>query len=105
MMFLITTRNKDSYYELPQETRLGLMQEAIDFVDKRRQEGTCKQLYFAPDMKGSVSIWELESEQQRTRLLLENPMWTYMDIEMQPLLQWEPAIREVREFYAQAVAA
>ena len=105
MRFLIITRNKDSYYQLPQDQRLGLMQEAVSYVDKHRQDGTCKHIYLAPDMKGSISVWELESEQQRARILLENPLWTHMDIEIEPLLQWEPAIQQVREFYAQPVTA
>ncbi len=105
MRFLITTRNKDSYYQLPRDQRLALMQEAIDYVEKHRQAGTCKHMYFAPDMKGSVSIWEIESDRQRAQLLLEYPTWTYVDMELQPLLEWDPVVNTVKEFYAQPVAA
>ncbi len=105
MIFLATTRNKDSYYALPQDQRLALMQETIAFVEKHRQAGACKHIYFAPDVKGSTSIWEIETYQQRIGLLLENPLWTHQHIEIQPLLVWESAVKGMRKFDAQPVAA
>ena len=105
MRFLVTTRTKDEYYAIPQEQRLELMQRTIDFVNQQRQAGTCREIYFAHDMKGSVGIWELESERQRALLLLENPMWTHIDIQMEPVMEWKASVNTIREYYAQPATA
>jgi len=103
MKFLVTARNNDAYYALPLETRMELMQGAVAFIEKNRAAGKCKEVYFHGDMKGSVVIWEVSSDQEVTRDLIENPMWLYTDYDIRPLIEWDAALKVVTKYYKQAV--
>lgn len=77
MKFVVISRHKDSLYSLPAQTRAEVIKGATAFVDKYLKAGKCKDIYFHGDMKGTVSIWELQSSEESARLTLENPMSTF----------------------------
>ena len=103
MRFLAITRNKDSYYALPKEARMEIGLQSLGFVQKHLQDGSCKHVYFTPDLKGTVSVWELESDRQRTQVTLENPLWAYTEIQIQPLLEWDAVTSVMKELSAEPV--
>ena len=105
MKCLYTTQTKDSYYALPQEDRMRFMGETLAFVDRHHREGKCKKIYWMPDMKGSVSIWKIESDAEAAQLMLENPMLPYMDIEVTPILDWDAGLRALMQYRERMAAA
>jgi len=93
MKFLVISRNKDAYYMLPPERRMEIMQEVVAFIDKYRKAGKCKEIYETADLKGGVSIWEVASSEESARLMLENPMLAFQDIDIQPLVEYDVAMK------------
>ena len=51
------------------------------------------------DMKGGVSIWEVESDEESTKFILENPLSPFSDIAASPVLDWDTRVKATREFY------
>jgi hypothetical protein len=103
MKFLVTARNKDAYYALPPEKRIELMQGAVALIEKNQKAGKCKEVYFLGDLKGSVVIWEVSSDEEVTRDLIENPMWPYTDYKIRPLIEWGPALKIITKYRQQRV--
>ena len=97
MRTLIISRTKDYYYTLPLEKQIELTQGAAAFIDKYRGAGKCRDAYFLPNLKGSVSIWETESAEEGSRLFLENPMTPFMDEEVMVVVEWDAGLRIMRE--------
>ena len=89
MKFVIISLHKDSLYALSPEKRVDVLKGATAFADKYIKTGKCKDVYFHGDMKGTVSIWELQSSEEAARLTLENPMSPFLDIESNPLIEYE----------------
>jgi len=98
MKFLAITQNKDIYYMLPPETRVKVMDGGFAFVDKYRKTGKCKDIYFTADLKGGVSIWEVESGEEAARLMLENPQLPFIDIDIQPIVEWDAGMKVLAEY-------
>jgi muconolactone delta-isomerase len=104
MRYLYTGQTRDSYHALPQETRMQLMEAAVAFVERYRKEGKCRKVYWMPDMKGSVSIWQIGSDAEAAQLMLEYPLLAYADIEVTPILDWDAGLRALMQ-YREAMAA
>ncbi len=85
MKFLIITRMKDVFTLLPVEQQARIMDGVIPFIEKYQKAGACKEIYSVPSIKGSVSIWEIESGEKSGMLHLENPASPFQDFEMYPL--------------------
>jgi muconolactone delta-isomerase len=105
MKCLYTTQNKESYYALPQETRMQIMEQSLAFVDRYHREGKCRKIYWMPDMKGSVSIWKIESDAEAAQLMLEFPSLPYVDIEVTPILDWDAGLRALIQYRERVAAA
>ncbi len=97
MKTLIISRTKDVYYTLPLERQIELTVGAAAFIDKYRKAGKCRDAYFLPNLKGSISIWETESAEEGARLFLENPMTPFLDEEVTVILEWDTGMRVMRE--------
>jgi len=95
--FLVTTHQKDTYLTIPEETRVKLFEVFAGFIDRNRKAGKCKEIYYLSDMKGSTSIWELESSEERARLVLDNPMRDIEDMEIQPVVEWDVGVGTIKE--------
>lgn len=93
MKFLAIGQTKDSYYLLSQETRMQTMLAADDYIRKYLKSGKCKEIFETADLKGSVSIWEVGSSEEAARLMLENPMLAFSDIDIQPLIEYDVAMK------------
>jgi hypothetical protein len=98
MKFLVISQNKDSYYMLPPERRMEIMQGAAAFIEKYRKTGKCQEIYETADLKGSVSIWEVGSSEESARLMLENPMLAFSDLDIQPLVEYDVAMKAVTAY-------
>ena len=98
MKFLVTTRNKDSYYALAPEKRLQLMAEAYAYMDKHLKAGKCREMFQTSDLKGSVSIWDIASSEEVARFLVENPLFAFLDIQSQPLIESDVAKKVVTDY-------
>jgi len=101
MKFLVLARNKDSYYMLPPERRIEIMQAVIAYMEKYRKAGKCKEVYEAADLKGGVSIWEVESSAEAARLMLENPLLAFTDLDIHPLIEFDVAMKAVTAYVKQ----
>ena len=98
MKFLVTTRNKDSYYALAPEKRLQLMAEAYAYMDKHLKAGKCREMFVTADLKGNVSIWDVVSSEEATRFVIENPLCAFPDIETQPLIESDVAKKAITDY-------
>jgi muconolactone delta-isomerase len=98
MKFLVIGQNKDAYYMLPPERRMEIMQGAVAYIEKYRKTGKCKEIYETADLKGSVSIWEVESSEESARLMLENPLLAFSDLDIQPLVEFDVAIKAMTAY-------
>jgi muconolactone delta-isomerase len=82
---------------------LSILSAILQVFGEPRKAGKCKEVYFRSDLKGSVVIWEVSSDEEVTRDLIENPMWLYMDLDIRPLLEWDATLKEVTKYSQQAV--
>jgi hypothetical protein len=98
MKFLVITQNKDAYYMLPPEKRMEIMQGLVAWIEKYRKTGKCKEVYETADLKGSVSIWEVASSEEAARLIVENPMLAFADLDIQPLIEYDVAMKAVTAY-------
>ncbi|GEM_PF-1072461 len=98
MKFLVISQNKDAYYMLPPERRMEIMQASVAFIERYRKAGKCKEIYDTADLKGSVSIWEVASSEESARLMVGNPMLAFQDIDIQPLIEMDVAMKAVTAY-------
>jgi hypothetical protein len=103
MKFLVTARNKDSYYALAPEKRLQMMVGSYAYIEKHRKSGKCKEVLHTADLKGSVSIWEVASSEEAARLMIDNPMLAFQDIESQPVIESD-VVKKVLTAYVKKLA-
>ena len=82
MKFLAMTRVKDTFTVLPIEIKVQLMEGVTAFINKYRQADTCKGIYSIANIKGSVSIWDVESSEKMAEIVRENPFAPFQDIEL-----------------------
>ena len=64
MKFLLTTRTKEMFYSLPPQTREEVTAGTMAVIERCLKEGKCKEFYERFDMKGCVSIWEINSSEE-----------------------------------------
>ena len=84
MRLAVYTELKDTYTMLPLEMKIKLMEGTAAFITKYKQAGVCKEIYSLAARKGSISIWEVESEEKGAELILENPLSPFQSISMYP---------------------
>jgi muconolactone delta-isomerase len=97
MKFLATTQLKDTFYLLPGENQVQLREAGIAFVERCRASGKCRHVYYTGDLKGSVSVWDLQSSDELASLMAEFPQLPFTDIYTQPLIEFEAGLRAMRE--------
>ena len=105
MKFLGITSMSDSYATLPPDVAMRVMEGGAAFIDKYRKAGKCKEIYNVPGLKMGVSIWEVESAEEMTRLFLENPSYPFMDVETYILSDWDTMTRAWKEGLERRAAA
>ena len=99
MKFVVNSRRKDVFLMLPAEKRMEIMGGMIAFVEKYRKAGKCKEIYQDADMQGAVSIWEVESDEENTQLMLENPLAPFSDLDIRPVIDWDVGVKAMREAF------
>ncbi len=99
MKYLVLSRRKDAFLMLPLEKRVEVWEGMVAFIEKYRNAGKCKEIYMHGDMKGGVSIWEVESDEESTKFILENPLSPFSDIDASPVIDWDTGVKATREFF------
>jgi len=89
MRFLTIARHKDLLYSLTPQKRAEVLTATTAFIDKYLKAGKLKEIYFHSDMKGSIGIWEFQSGEEAGRLVLENPLISFLDVEITPLIEYD----------------
>ena len=102
MKYLAIARNKDSFYALPPEKRKEIRTASIAFVDEQLKAGKCEDAYYLGGMKGSVTIWELESSEESARICLESPLLPFQDLELIPIIEYDVGKKAVIEAFEKA---
>ena len=93
MKFLVMIKRKDEYLRLPVERQIEIMQGMVAYIDKYRNKGKCKVIYFTGDLQGSVSIWEADSDEESIRIIAENPIARFSDLDIRPLIEWDLGVK------------
>ena len=104
MKFLIITRQKDSFVMLPPEMQRQLMEGQAAFIDKYRKAGKIQVIYNMPGLKGGIAMFEVESGEEGDRILLEYPMYPFVDVEMYALSDYDAHARALKEAYQRWLA-
>lgn len=99
MKFLIISRMRDLFVTLPIEDQDHIVEGLASFVDKYRKAGTLEEIYSIPSIKGTVSIWEVESPEKVGIIFLENPASVYQDYDMYVLSDFDAYIKALEGIY------
>jgi hypothetical protein len=99
MKFLIIGRMKDLFVWLPVEQKKQVMDGMTAFIAGCKKAGTCKEIYNISSIKGSMSIWEVESAEKAASLFLENPAYPFQEFEMFILSDFDIQQREQRNAF------
>jgi len=99
MKYVVLSRRKDAFLMLPPEKRVQIWEGMVAFIEKYRKAGKCKGMYMDGDMKGGVSIWEVESDEESTKFIIENPLAPFSDIDIRPVIDWDIGVKATREFF------
>ena len=99
MKYLVNSRRKDAFLMLPMGKRIETWEGMVAFIEKYRNAGKCKEIYMHGDLKGAVSIWEVESDEESTKFILENPLSPFSDIDASPVIDWDTGVKATREFF------
>jgi muconolactone delta-isomerase len=97
MKYLTISHMRDSYFILPLEKQQQLREAGIAFIEKHRASGKCRHIYYTADLKGAVSIWDIQTSDEAARLMAENPQLPFTDVEIEPLIEFEAGLRAMRE--------
>lgn len=89
MKLLLNATSKDIFLSLPLEIQLQLNEDALAFMTKYRQAGLCKEVYSIPGKFKHISIWEVDTAEAITQLLVELNMSPYIDMEIVPLSDFD----------------
>jgi len=97
MKFLVISRTKDVFYTLPQERQMEILTATLNWIEKYRKAGKCKEIYWMPGWSRSMFIWEVESGEEASRVTTENPMTPYGDSEAYGLSDWDVHVKALME--------
>lgn len=97
MKFVVESRQKDIFLMLPVEKRLEIVKGTDAFIKKYRNSGKCKDIYEHGDLRGAVSIWEVESDAEVAKLILENPIAPFSDLDIMPVIDYDIAMKAIAE--------
>jgi muconolactone delta-isomerase len=100
MKILHINHFKDSYFALPPEKKAELRAGAFAFADKYLKNGKAKMIYNFADGKGSASIMDVESAEELMRIYLEYPVTPYVESKDIPVVEYEVAVKIMREMMA-----
>ena len=99
MKYLALTRRKDTFLMLPREKQVETWEGMVAFIEKYQKAGKCKEIYLDGDMKGSVSVWETDSEEESVKFIVENPFSPFSDIDIRPIIGWDIGVKASREAF------
>jgi muconolactone delta-isomerase len=99
--YLIITKIKDSFYTLPDERRMVLMGAVIAYTEKLVKAHKLREVHHMPGWGRTVSFLEVESNEEATKLAIENPMINYMDVESYPIVEWTTYIKGMKDAFQQ----
>lgn len=103
MRFLVTLRNKDNYYTLTTKQRMPIFQKRVVFIEKHINNKKIKDAYFHHDLKGIFIIWDLDSNEEAAQMMLEIPGREFFDIDIQPIMNLDVAVKKMTMYYELAL--
>ncbi len=101
MKYLIITKFRDVYYMLPDERRMVLMAAAVAFTERLMKAHKMKEVHVMPGWNRTMSILDVESQEEAARISLENPVRDYLDTEVYGLQEFEAYVKGVKHAYQQ----
>ena len=104
MKFLTIIKDKDLFFTLPPEMQRQLCEGEAAFIDKYRKAGKLQVFYNMPGLKGGIAMFEVESGEEGDRILLEYPMYPFVDVEMYALSDYDAHARALKEAYQRWLA-
>lgn len=104
MRYLVISKVKDSFYILPDERRMVLLGGTIDYVERLTKEHKFREMHYMPGWGQTVSILEVDSAEEATKLAIENPMRDYMEVQSYAMVEWNVYVKEMRNAYQQLAA-
>ena len=93
MLFMLTTRNKDSWYALAPEKQGEILGAFQQYLERWSKEGKVKALYMLGNMKGAVMIYDLGSSEEMARAAFEASPFPFVDAELTPLVEWDVVVK------------
>jgi len=99
MKFLLSMRNKDSHYALPLKDRMPFFEKRVMLLEKNLAKGKCKGVYFDADLKGSFSIWDFNTNEEAVQLILQIPGREHVDIDIQPVMDMDIAVKQMKLYW------
>lgn len=80
---VVIGRPKESHRKLSAEKRLDLLEKSAKHMEKHQKAGKLEEMYFLPNMEGTVSVWEVE-EAEGKQMQRTHPMSPHVDVEVYP---------------------
>ena len=104
MKYLVIGHMRDSFYMLPLDKQQQLREATIAYIEKHRNSGKCRHIYYTADLKGAVSVWDVQTSDEAARLMAENPQIPFTDVDIEPLIEFEAGLKAMREVAQRAFA-
>jgi muconolactone delta-isomerase len=101
MKYLVTSKVKDVFYMLPDEQRMVIMGAAMAYGEKLRKEGKIREMHVMPGWNRTMFIADVENHEEASRMSLENPLYSYSDIETYGLVEWDTWKKQMERAYQQ----
>ncbi len=99
MKFLITVKNKDAFFALPDQRRAELIMESWAMIEKYQKAGKLKEVLYTSDLKGAVMTWDITTSEEAVQITLENPLWALEDIKIEPMVDANDAKKAVEAMW------
>ena len=105
MKFLVTSKVKDVFYGLPDEQQMVIMGAAMAYADKLMKERKISEVHVMPGWGKTVFIVDVESNEEASRMSLENPLYNYSEMESYALVEWNAWRKQLETAYRQLATA
>jgi muconolactone delta-isomerase len=105
MKYLVTSKVKDVFYMLPDEQRMVIMGATMSYMERLRKERKISEVHVMPGWNRTMFILEVENQEEASRLSLESPMYSYVDVEAYGLTEWDTWKKQLETAYRQLATA
>lgn len=89
MKIMMISKIKDIFFTLPFEVQLRFKNGSDEFVNKFRSNGKILEIYNIPGRNMAVAIYEVESAEELTSIVIEYPMASFMEFDVYMLSDFD----------------